>query len=61
MTKRCTYCRKKLDLGEDLVAAQHGVLGPRGFVPLDDYLLLCSEACIARYFEDTPTAPPRIP
>ena len=48
----CAYCNKKLYLGVDAIDAKKGVIGPRGFVPVDEQLLFCSDACICKYFDD---------
>jgi hypothetical protein len=59
---RCAYCRASLALGTDVLALTRGVLGPRGFIPLEEPVLLCSEACLARYAEPVEEGPPpRIP
>ena len=34
--KRCTQPRQTLNLGVDVASIREGVLGPRGFVPLED-------------------------
>ena len=58
---RCAYCRAKLDLGRDALAVVHGVVGPRGFIPLEEPVLLCSEACLARFVVPPEEAPRRLP
>ena len=50
--KRCAQCRRDLDLGVDAVGIQQGVIGPRGFVPLEDMRLLCGENCLRNYVCD---------
>ena len=61
-TPRCAYCRAKLTLGTDTIALTRGVLGPRGFIPLEAPVLVCSEACLAKYTEPVEDGPPpRIP
>jgi len=40
---RCAYCRSRLDLGRDVLARLHGVVGPRGFIPLEEPVVLGSE------------------
>lgn len=46
----CGQCRRQLDLGVNVYGAQEGVIGPRGFVPLEDMALFCSEECLRDYF-----------
>lgn len=58
---RCASCRTTLALGLDVIAIQHGVVGPRGFVPLDEPDLVCSEECLAQYPAPIEEAPHRIP
>jgi len=60
-TLRCAYCRTTLTLGLDVIAIQHGLVGPRGFIPLEEHALLCSDACLAHYIEPTEEGPRRIP
>ena len=38
-------------LGVNVYGAQEGVIGPRGFVPLEDTALFCSEECLRDYFD----------
>lgn len=47
----CAQCRRELREGEDAFAFQEGVIGLRGFVPLEDLGFLCSEACRREYFD----------
>ena len=61
MKQRCAFCRTPLQLGHNIIGAQHGVLGHKGFVPLDEHILVCSEGCLRDYFHDVPAVPPRIP
>ena len=59
---RCAYCRTRLELGADVLALTHGVVGPRGFIPLEEPVLVCGDACLAKYAEPVDDAPPpRIP
>ena len=46
----CLHCRRDLDQGVDVLAQQDGVIGPRGFVPLEDMRFLCSDECRDGYF-----------
>jgi hypothetical protein len=59
--KKCGYCRTKLDIGRNVIGVQHGVLGHERFIPLDEIVVLCSEECLQKYFDGTPTAKQRIP
>lgn len=43
---RYKHCQRELDLGVDAIALQHGVMGPRGFVPLEDRVFFCDEDCL---------------
>lgn len=47
----CASCRKVIDFGRDIIAVEHGVNGPRGFVPLGETLLFCREKCVSDYFD----------
>lgn len=49
----CGYCRRTLALGRDALGLQKGVLGPRGFVPLEEMVLFCSELCLRAYFNSS--------
>jgi hypothetical protein len=59
----CKECRRELGLGVDVVIMQHGVIGPRGFVPLDDPVFFCDEDCLERFLsgEEVVKLPRRIP
>lgn len=57
----CAYCRTTLSLGNDVIAIQHGVLGPHGFIPLEEHVLLCGEACLVHYGEPSEEGPRRLP
>ncbi len=46
----CIECRRDLRQGEDVVGIGDGVIGPRGFVPLEDTRFLCTSECIRDYF-----------
>lgn len=48
--KRCMNCRRKLELGVDVICVEEGVIGPRGIVPLKEVLFFCDDGCIASYF-----------
>ena len=61
----CANCRRSLDQGVDVVGIRDGVIGPRGFVPLEDMRFLCGDECIEAYFcegaRDRVQLPRRIP
>ena len=50
--RECTECHKELRLGFDAVAAQQGVIGPTGFVDLEDPMYFCNDECVSRYFNE---------
>ena len=52
-TLRCRQCDATIQLGEDIRQLVEGVLGPRGFVPLESPLNFCSEACLRGYVSGT--------
>jgi len=58
---QCGYCRKRLEIGHDVRGVQHGVVGHKRFIPLDEAVLFCSDECLSRYYNGTPKLPPRIP
>ena len=45
----CCVCERELLLGVDVVGRQLGVIGPRGFVPLEEMQLFCNEECEAKH------------
>ena len=47
---RCTECQRELSLGEDCIQIQGGVIGPRGFVPVEEPTYLCDHVCARDYF-----------
>ncbi len=49
---RCADCRRELGLGVDAIALGHGVIGPRGFVPLGKKEFYCDEDCLRRRVQD---------
>ena len=51
-TKKCTECEQDLDLGVDAVCLGRGVIGPRGFVALDEKKFFCNDDCIRGHFGD---------
>lgn len=48
---KCQNCRRSVDYGKDCLRVSRGVLGPRGFVPLED-TMFCCERCLAEYHAD---------
>jgi len=61
--KTCANCRRELDVGVDVIQVDEGVIGVKGFVPLEKMLLFCCERCLRDYFDlsNLPSLPPRIP
>ena len=61
--KTCTRCGRTIDLGVDALAVTEGVMGPRGFVPLEESRFFCSEDCLTIRVDDTQIEklPRRIP
>ena len=57
----CASCQRNLTEGMDVLGVQEGVVGPRGFVPLEEILLLCSEECLRTYFADPSGDVERVP
>jgi len=49
----CRQCRREIQLGEEAIELEQGVIGPRGFVPIEPTALLCSEACARGFLGDT--------
>jgi hypothetical protein len=49
-TKECMNCQFALDMGRDAISFELGVIGPRGFIPLDEKMLFCCEKCVKEYF-----------
>ena len=52
--KKCANCQRELSMGLDVLSLQQGVVGPRGFVPLEEMTLLCNKECVRQYFSDDP-------
>ena len=59
----CANCIQELDIGVDVLRVDEGVMGMKGFVPLENTLLFCSEQCLRDYFDigDLPSVPSRVP
>ncbi len=49
----CSQCRRKLELGIDVITVEKCVLGPRGIVPLGELENFCSEECLIDFYSDT--------
>jgi hypothetical protein len=47
---QCVGCRKELAFGFDVMQAQLGVVGPKGFVDIEDPMHFCSGICMSEYF-----------
>ena len=60
---QCTECHRDLDLGVDAITVDHGVIGPRGFVPLGEKKFFCDEDCLRRHVggSEVEHLPRRIP
>jgi hypothetical protein len=50
--RKCEQCRRRLDLGVNVYSAEEGVIGPRGFVSLEQPNLFCGESCLRDCFDD---------
>jgi hypothetical protein len=65
MEKRetCANCACELDVGVDAIRVDEGVMGMKGFVPLEKTLLFCCEKCLIEYYDlgDLAKVPGRIP
>ena len=61
----CSACDKEIQLGEDVVTVERGVMGPRGLVPLQDAEFFCSERCLVEDLSggliERKTLPRRVP
>ena len=49
----CSQCRRKLELGVDVITVEKCVIGPRGIVPLGELENFCSEECLIEFYSDT--------
>ena len=61
---KCAECLRQLQLGNECLRFQLGVIGARGFVPLDEATYLCDHVCARRYFgpeDEVKRLPRRIP
>jgi len=61
--KLCANCQRELDVGVDAMRIDEGVIGMKGFVPLDKTMFFCCDKCIRDYFDlgDLPSIPRRVP
>lgn len=61
--KLCANCQRELDVGVDAMRIDEGVIGMKGFVPLDKTMFFCCDKCIHGYFDlgDLPSIPRRVP
>jgi hypothetical protein len=59
----CENCHRELDVGVDVIRVDEGVMGMKGFVPLEGTMFFCCEKCLRDYFDmaDLPSLPGRIP
>ena len=48
----CSQCRKKLELGVDVITVEKCVIGPRGIVPLGELENFCNEECLIDFYGD---------
>ena len=47
---RCGSCARKLEMGMDVFGVRQGVIGQRGFIPLEEHELFCSTECLVRKY-----------
>ena len=47
---KCQYCAKELPQGVNVIKIQQGVLGPKGYVALEDGELFCDERCLRDFY-----------
>jgi hypothetical protein len=59
----CANCEHELDVGVDAIQVGEGVMGIKGFVPLEKTLIFCCEKCLGEYYDlsDMTNVPRRIP
>ena len=48
----CSQCRRKLELGVDVITVEKCVIGPRGIVPLGELENFCGEECLIDFYSD---------
>ena len=61
--QNCANCRRDLDIGVDVIRVDEGVVGTKGFVPLEGTMFFCCERCLRDYFDmgDLQSIPSRVP
>jgi hypothetical protein len=61
--KTCANCIRQLDIGVDTLRVDEGVIGTKGFIPLENTLFFCCDRCLRDYFDigDLPSMPGRFP
>lgn len=57
----CAHCKKGLPQGTDVIGIHRGVIGPKGFVALEDRDIYCSEECLKDEYENGVPQEERIP
>ena len=62
-TGKCAECHRKISIGEDAIALERIVIGPRGPVSIDDMKFFHISRCLADYICSTEgeNLPSRIP
>ena len=60
---KCANCLRELDISVDTIQVSEGVMGMKGFVPLDKTLYFCRDDCLSDYYSTNglPSMPKRIP
>ena len=60
---KCVNCLHELDIGVDATQVSEGVMGMKGFVPLEKTLFFCRDDCLSSYYDvsNLPSMPKRIP
>jgi hypothetical protein len=61
--RTCANCIRQLDIGVDTLRVDEGVIGTKGFIPLENTLFFCCDRCLRDYFDigDLPSMPGRFP
>ena len=49
----CSQCKRKLELGVDVITVEKSVVGHKGIVPLGESENFCSEKCLIDFYNDT--------
>ena len=62
-SRRCAECHREITIGEDAIALERIVMGPRGPVPIDEMKFFHIARCLAEYLCSTEAekVPSRIP